>query len=178
MATTIVSRLTPSSMIVSRAKMLGKFVSVQVVVQVLGFASGLLLVRSLAQKEYAYFTLANSMLGTMGILADSGVGIGLTSIGGKVWQDRQRFGQLINTALRLRRSLALIAASVVAPVLMGLLTNNGASRWYAATLTLAVLLALNYQLLAGVLDIVPRLHSQVGRLQRLDRMIAGIGPHA
>ncbi len=152
--------------------MLGKFVSVQAVVQVLGFASGLLLVRSLAQKEYAYFTIANSMLGTMGILADSGVGIGLTSIGGKVWQDRHRFGQLINTALQLRRYLALIAAAVVAPLLMWLLLSNGASKPYAAVITLAVLLAVNYQLLIGVLGIVPRLHSQINRVQKLDAMAA------
>jgi O-antigen/teichoic acid export membrane protein len=172
MATSIVSRLRPSSLVVSRAKTLGKFVSVQAVVQVLGFASGLLLVRSLAQKEYAYFTIANSLLGTLGILADSGIGIGLTSIGGKVWQDRQRFGELINTALRLRRYLAAIAATVVAPLLMWLLISNGAAKPYAALITLAVLLTLNYQLLIGVLGIVPRLHSQINRVQKLDAMAA------
>lgn len=168
MATSILSRLTPSNLFVSRAKTLGKFVSVQAVVQVLGFASGLLLVRSLTQKEYAYFTIANGMQATMSILADSGIGIGLSSIGGKVWQDRQRFGELINTALRLRRYLAAIAVVVVAPLLMWLLVSNGAGKSYAAIITLAVLLALNYQLLTGVLGIVPRLHSQVDRLQKLD----------
>jgi O-antigen/teichoic acid export membrane protein len=172
MATSIVSRLTPSSIIVSRAKTLSKFVSVQAVVQILGFASGLLLVRSLTQKEYAFFTIANSMQATMSILADSGIGIGLSSIGGKVWQDRQRFGELINTALRLRRSLAAIAVMIVAPLLMWLLINNGASKSYAAVITLAVLIALNYQLLVGVLDVVPRLHSQINRLQKLDAMLA------
>jgi O-antigen/teichoic acid export membrane protein len=170
MATSILSRLTPSTLVVSRAKTLGKFVSVQAVVQVLGFASGLLLVRSLTQKEYAYFTIANSMQATMSILADSGIGIGLSSIGGKVWQDRQRFGELINTALRLRRYLAAIAALIVAPLLMGLLISNGAAKPYAAVITLAVLLALNYQLLTGVLGVVPRLHSQIGRVQRLDAL--------
>jgi O-antigen/teichoic acid export membrane protein len=172
MATSIVSRLTPSSVAVSRAKTLSKFVSVQAVVQVLGFASGLLLVRSLTQKEYAFFTIANSMQATMSILADSGIGIGLSSIGGKVWQDRQRFGELINTALRLRRYLAVIAVSIVAPLLMWLLISNGASKPYAALITLAVLVALNYQLLVGVLDVVPRLHSQINRVQKLDALLA------
>jgi O-antigen/teichoic acid export membrane protein len=172
MATSIVSRLTPSSIFVSRAKTLSKFVSVQAVVQVLGFASGLLLVRSLTQKEYAFFTIANSMQATMSILADSGIGIGLSSIGGKVWQDRQRFGELINTTLRLRRYLAAIAVVIVAPLLMWLLISNGASTPYAAIITLAVLLALNYQLLVGVLEVVPRLHSQISRVQKLDAMLA------
>jgi O-antigen/teichoic acid export membrane protein len=170
MATTILSRLTPSSLLLSRARMLGKFVSVQAVVQVLGFASGLLLVRALTQKEYAYFTIANSMQATMSILADSGVGIGLTSIGGKVWQDRRRFGELIHTALYLRRYLAAIAVTVVAPLLMWLLISNGASKTYAAIITLAVMLALNYQLLTGVLGVVPRLHSQIDRVQKLDAL--------
>jgi O-antigen/teichoic acid export membrane protein len=152
--------------------MLSQFVSVQLLVQALTAISGILLVRVLSQHEYAYFTIANSMLGMMSILADSGVGIGLTSIGGKVWQDRQRFGSLISTALYLRRYLAAIAATIVAPILFWLLTSNGASKVYAAMLTLAVLAVLNVQLLAGVLDIVPRLHSQINRLQKLDAMAA------
>jgi O-antigen/teichoic acid export membrane protein len=158
--------------LLSRARLLSQFVSVQLLVQALAAVSGILLVRVLSQHEYAYFTIANSMLATMGILADSGVSIGLTSIGGKVWQDRQRFGGLISTALHLRRYLALMAATVVAPILMWLLLSNGASKSYAATITALVLLALNFQLMAGVRDIVPRLHSQVGRLQKLDAMAA------
>ncbi|MBI3652537.1 MAG: polysaccharide biosynthesis protein [Acidobacteria bacterium] len=158
--------------LLSRVQLLSRFVSVQVVVQALTAISGILLVRILSQHEYAYFTIANSMLGTMAILADSGIGIGLSSIGGKVWQDRQRFGTLISTALHLRRYLALIAASVIAPLLWWLLISNGAPKTYAALITLAVLVALNFQLLTGVLDIVPRLHSQINRLQKLDVMMA------
>lgn len=74
-------------------KTLSKFVSVQLVVQVLGFASGILLIRTLDKQEYAYFTLANSMQGTMNVLANAGVGSALWAIGGKVWQDPYRFGQ-------------------------------------------------------------------------------------
>jgi hypothetical protein len=59
-----------------------------------GFASGILLIRGLEQTEYAYFTIANTMQGTINVLADMGVSIGLMSIGGRVWQDRHRFGQL------------------------------------------------------------------------------------
>jgi hypothetical protein len=153
---------------VSWAKTLTKFVSVQVAVQALTVAGGILLVRALSQTEYAYFTIANSMQATMNILADSGIGIGLSSIGGRVWQNPFRFGQLINTALRLRRHLAAIAAGVVTPVLVWMLIANGASYVYAGVLTLAVLSGLNYQLLTSVLMVVPRLHSQISRVQRLD----------
>jgi len=157
-----------------RANILSKFVTVQVAVQLMGVASGILLVRTLSQTEYAYFTLAFSMLSTMSILADSGIGIALSSIGGRVWNDRERFGQLINTALRLRRYLASIAVIAVTPILVWLLIRSGAPRLYAAGITLTLLIGLNYQLLSGVLMIVPRLHSQIKRVQALDSLAAAV----
>jgi O-antigen/teichoic acid export membrane protein len=157
-----------------RANILSKFVTVQVAVQLMGVASGILLVRTLSQTEYAYFTLAFSMLSTMSILADSGIGIALSSIGGRVWDDRERFGQLINTALKLRRYLASIAVIAVTPILVWLLIRSGAPRLYAAGITLTLLIGLNYQLLSGVLMIVPRLHSQIKRVQALDSLAAAV----
>ena len=137
-------------------------------VQAVGVASGIILVRVMDQREYAFFTLAFAMQSTMNILADSGVGIGLTSIGGRVWQDPHRFGQLINTALRLRKYLAAAAIGVVAPILIWMLARNGASLSYAAILTLLVLAGLGLQLTTVVLMVVPRLHSQIHRVQMLD----------
>jgi len=157
-----------------RANILSRFVTVQIAVQLMGVASGILLVRTLSQTEYAFFTLGFSMLSTMSILADSGIGIALSSIGGRVWQDRERFGQLINTALRLRRYLAAIAVVVVTPISIWLLIRSGASPVYAAVITLTILVCLNYQLLSGVLMIVPRLHSQIKRVQTLDALAAAV----
>ena len=158
--------------LVHRAKLLGKFVSVQLLAQALGAASGILLVRLLSQREYAYFTIANSMQATMNILADTGLSVGLSAIGGKVWQDPRRFGQLIATTVRLRRSLFLISGSVVTPVLVWMLMTKGASHVYAGALCLVVLLGVNFQLLTGVLVVVPRLLSQIGRVQFLDLLSA------
>src|ERR1044072_5351004 len=61
----LVTMLAPSPRAVSWAKTLTKFVSVQVAVQAMMIASGILLVRVLTQTEYAYFTIANSMQATM-----------------------------------------------------------------------------------------------------------------
>jgi len=44
----------------------------------------------LEQREYAFFTIANTMQGTLNLLADVGISVGLVSIGGRVWQDRPR----------------------------------------------------------------------------------------
>ncbi len=110
-----------SSKIVYWLKTLSKFISIQLIIQALGFASGILLVRNLDKQEYAYLTLANSMQGAMNVLADSGIGSALSAIGGKVWQDPYRFGQLINTAMHIRRYLAILTITIVTPILMWML---------------------------------------------------------
>jgi O-antigen/teichoic acid export membrane protein len=151
-----------------RARIVGNFALVQSAVQVIGFVSGILLIRRLDQREYAYFTIANTMQGTLNLLADIGISIGLVSIGGRVWHDRHRFGQLVNTALGLRRKLGFVAVIVVVPILYYLLVKNGAPTNYTALLIVAVLVGLGVQLSNGVLSVVPRLQSAVGKIQTID----------
>jgi O-antigen/teichoic acid export membrane protein len=151
-----------------RAKIVGNFAIVQAVVQIIGFLSGILLVRTLEQREYAYFTIANTMQGTINLLADIGISVGLVSIGGRVWQDRHRFGQLISTALSVRKKLGAVAIIIVTPVLYFLLVKNGASFFYTAVLIVVVLAGLLIQLSLGVLAVVPRLRSDIARIQSID----------
>lgn len=153
-------------------KTLSKFVSVQLVVQSLGFASGILLIRTLDKQEYAYFTLANSMQGTMNVLASTGISSALSSIGGKIWQDPYRFGQLINTAMLLRRYLAVGAVTIVTPISIWMLLKNGASFTYAILLTIGILIELYFYSISEVLITIPRLHSQISRIQNLDLSFA------
>src|SRR5437588_2434349 len=145
------------------ARIIGNLAIVQAVVQVLGFLSGILIIRSLTQQEYAYFTIANTMQGTLNLLADIGISAGVISIGGRVWQDRHRFGQLINTGLQLRKQLALIACAVVIPVLYLLLARNGAGLAYRCVRVALGVAGLLPQLSIGVLSVVPRLRSDIRR---------------
>jgi O-antigen/teichoic acid export membrane protein len=151
-----------------RAKIVGNFAVVQAAVQIIGFLSGILLVRTLEQRDYAYFTIANTMQGTINLLADIGISVGLVSIGGRVWQDRHRFGQLINTALAVRKKLGALAIVIVTPILCFLLVKNGASFSYTAILTALVLAGLLLQFSLGILSVVPRLRSDVPRIQAID----------
>jgi O-antigen/teichoic acid export membrane protein len=151
-----------------RARVVGNFVTVQAIVQLIGFLAGILLVRRLDQHEYAYFTIANSMQGTINLLADIGISIGLVSIGGRVWNDRRRFGQLINTALQMRRKLGAIAIIIITPVLYFLLVKNGAPFSYTVILIALLLGGLLAQFSVGVLAVVPRLRSDVGKIQLID----------
>jgi hypothetical protein len=153
-------------------KLLSKFVSVQLIVQALGFASGVLIIRTLSKEEYAYFTIANSLQATMNLLADSGVSTGLISIGGKVWQDSYRFGQLINTAIQLRIYFLAISVMIVTPVLLWMLLTNGSSLFNAILIIIAILIELYFYLINAVLGIVLRLHSDIKKIQYLDLLFS------
>jgi O-antigen/teichoic acid export membrane protein len=151
-----------------RARVVGNFVTVQAIVQLIGFLAGILLVRRLEQREYAYFTITNSIQGTINLLADIGISIGLVSIGGRVWHDRRRFGELVKTALHMRRKLGAIAIIIITPVLYFMLIKNGAPFSYSVILIAILLAGLLVQFTVGVLSVVPRLRSDIGRIQLID----------
>lgn len=150
------------------AGLLTRFLSLEILIQAMSFAAGILIVRALPKAEYAWFTIANTMQQTMNTLADNGISSGLTAIGGRVWNDRSRFGQLLRTAMRLRRVFALLAMLVVMPFLAWLLLGAGAKPAYTTVLCAAVLIGLYFQLTIGVLIVAPRLHYEVRRVQNMN----------
>jgi O-antigen/teichoic acid export membrane protein len=155
------------------SKILAQFLSVQILVQVLSLLTGILLVRTLSQREYAFFTLANSLQATLIMLADVGISTALMATGGKVWEDRHRFGQLIQTGLQLRRNLALLSLIAVVPITGWLFFKNGAGWTYTLLLGSVVLLGAFFRLTNDVLIVVPRLQGRVDRLQNVELMSGG-----
>src|SRR5947208_7538580 len=154
--------------LIRSGRVVGSFVTVQIIVQLVGFLSGILLIRMLEQRQYAFFTIANTIQGTLNLLADVGIIVGLVSIGGKVWQNPPRFSQLISPARHLRRRLALVAAIAITPLLYFMLAKNGAPSNYTALLTILVLIGLAIQLDVVVLGVIPRLRADIGVIQRID----------
>jgi len=150
------------------ARRIGNYAAIQVIVQLLAFTSGILLVRWLPQREYAYFTIANAMQATLNLLADIGISVGLISIGGRVWQDRHRFGELIKTGLFVRRKLAAVAAILVSPILYLMLARNGAPFGYTLLLIGIVLVGFVLQFSIDVFAVVPRLRSDIRKIQTID----------
>jgi O-antigen/teichoic acid export membrane protein len=143
-----------------------KFALVQVLVQVLGFAAGLLIVRTLPKREYAFYTIGNTMLAAILVLADSGISSALSAIGGRVWQDSRRLGSLLNTALQLRRQLAAVTVLAVVPVLVWLLAQNGASRLTIFGLVIAVLVGSGLELITRIYSVALRLRSEIRQIQK------------
>lgn len=147
---------------------------VQLIVQLVGLVSGIIIIRLLSTNEYGLYTLANTMLGTMTILADGGIGAGVMAQGGKVWQDRQKLGAVLSTGLELRRKFAIGSLIISTPVLFYLLLHNGAN-WTMAVLIVASLIPAFYAALSdSLLEIVPKLHQAILPLQK-NQLIVGIG---
>ena len=93
----------------------------QLLIQAIGLLSGIIVIRLLPTTEYALYTLANTMLGTMVVLADSGIGSGVMAESGKVWKDKEKLGVALVTGLDLRRKFAAGSLLVAAPILIYLL---------------------------------------------------------
>jgi O-antigen/teichoic acid export membrane protein len=145
-----------------------EFGFVQIWVQVLGAVAGILIVRSLAKEQYALYAITNQMQSACNLLADLGIGIGVRSIGGRVWQDRRRFGELVTTALDMRRWFAVFSLAGCLPVAAWMLAANGAT-WSTVTVMCGILVASVLPLLSSsVYLVVPQLHGEYRRIQKLD----------
>lgn len=146
----------------------------QIILQAIGFISGILIIRLLPVEEYALYTLANTMLGTMTVLADGGISTGVMAQGAKVWQDKEKLGVVLVTGLDLRRKFAISSLIVATPILIYLLLHNGAS-WLTAMLIVASLIPAFFAALSDtLLEIVPKLHQDILPLQK-NQVVVGVG---
>ena len=138
----------------------------QVIVQGLGFISGIMVIRMLPTQEYAFYTLANTMLGTMTILADGGIGTGVMAQGGKVWKDRERLGAVLATGFDLRKKFAIVSLIIAIPLLVYLLQHHNAS-WLLTCLIIASLIPAFFTALSNnLLEIAPKLRQDIFSLQK------------
>lgn len=148
----------------------GKLITItggaQVFVQATGFISGILIIRLLPTQEYALYTLANTMLGSMTMLADSGISSGVMAQGGKVWQDKNKLGGVLATGLDLRKRFGIISLIVTLPVLVYLLLTHGASWLTAALIVVSIIPAFFAALSDSFLEMAPKLHQDINPLQR------------
>jgi O-antigen/teichoic acid export membrane protein len=160
--------------VVSWGKLISITGSTQIVVQAVGFLCGILVIRLLPTQEYALYTIANTMMGTMTMLADSGISAGVMAQGGKVWQDREKLGAVLATGLDLRRKFAIGSLIVSTPILLYLLLHNDAS-WLMATLIVLSMIPAFYAALSdSLLEIAPKLHQSILPLQK-NQVTVGVG---
>lgn len=159
--------------IVSWGKLISITGSAQIIVQTVGFVAGIVIIRSLPVQEYALYTLANTMLGTMTLLSDGGISTGVMAEGGKVWRHKEKLGAVLAAGLDLRRKFAIGSLVVAVPILIYLLLHTGAS-WVMSILIVASLIpAFFAALYDSLLEIIPKLHQDIRPLQK-NQIIVGI----
>lgn len=142
--------------------------SVQVIIKLMGMGVSILLVRIMAKEDYAFFTIAISILHTIVMLSDSGIGSGVMAIGGRHWENKSRMGQLVNSALALRNRQFYMAAIFAIPLMVWLLIKNEASIYIVSTLVFAVVVGSLFEIRTVVYTAILRLNNQFDSVQRID----------
>ncbi|MDM4018946.1 lipopolysaccharide biosynthesis protein [Roseiconus lacunae] len=155
-----------ASRLANWGRLLSVTVSGQIAVQAIGFLCGIMVIRLLSIEQYALYTLANTMLGTMGSLADSGVTTGVISQGGKVWEDRGRLGAVLSTGMALRRKFAAICIIFSIPILVMLFQKHGATWWESSAMIVAIIPAFLIALSTKLLEVAPKLHQCITPIQK------------
>jgi O-antigen/teichoic acid export membrane protein len=149
----------------------GKLISVtgatQIIIQILGFVSGILVIRLLSVEEYAFYTIANTMLGTMTVLADGGIAAGVMAQGGKVWKSRTELGAVLATGIDLRQKFAVGSLAIAVPLTIYLLIHHNAN-WLMSVLIVLALIPAFFMTLSGTLhEIAPKLQQDIIPLQKV-----------
>lgn len=148
--------------------------SAQVVIQGIGFACGILIIRLLPTEEYALYTLANTMLGTLVVLADGGITNSLMAQGGKVWKDQKKLGSILVTGYVLRKRIALYSLVIALPVLFFLLRHHNFSHITALLVIISIVPAFIATLSGSLLAVSPQLHQSILPLKKIE-ILASLG---
>ena len=138
----------------------------QLLVQGLGVLSGFLIIHMLSTQEYALYTLAYTMMGTLVALADGGINAGVLAHGAKSWQDKGSMGEVVATGLQLRRKFSMVALAVSLPVLFVLLVKHGAAWQFAVLILLALVPAFMATLTEDILEVPVKLNQDITALQK------------
>lgn len=141
--------------------------SAQGLIQALNLASGLLIIRSLSPQQYALYTLANSLLGTLSILSDGGISIGVMAEGGKRWQDRKGLGAVLATGRALRWQFAFLSMLLWAPFFLWQFRAHGASWGVSACVFLLLACSFGAILLGSMYSVAPNLWQRLRDTQRI-----------
>jgi O-antigen/teichoic acid export membrane protein len=153
--------------LVRRLSLLSETALWQAGVAAVGFASGIAVVRLLDVEQYAIYTIANSLLGALVVLGDSGISSGVMSQGGSVWQDRPKLGAVVNTAMQICRWFAVAAAVVAIPAAVFLLGRHGSPLVLSLAVSAVLIPCFVLSIRNSVLQIPIKLHQDVRPLQSI-----------
>ena len=141
--------------------------SAQAAVHAMGFVAGIWIIRCLAPGQYALYTMTYAVQGMLNVLTDGGISSGAMAEGGKVWKDPRRLGQVVNTALSMRRTLTCVGLAIGVPLGLFLFHRQGASWVFASGLLGVVLFSFWLNFGASIFALAPALHQKLAETQKI-----------
>ncbi|MFT3919789.1 polysaccharide biosynthesis protein [Cloacibacterium sp.] len=145
---------------------------VQILIQVIGFIAGILIIRLLSVEEYALYTLANTMLGTMTVLANGGLSTGVMALGGKNWDNREKLSKIISTGMILRKKFGILSLLISLPILIYLLREHQVSWFISLLISASIIPAFYASLSDSLLETIPKLKQDIIPLQKNQLQVA------
>lgn len=145
--------------------MSGQVAGLQILVQGVNAITGIVLVRYMPKDDYAWFTIASSLLATLNLLADGGVSTGLTAIGGGIYEQSGRFARLLHDGLRISFRLSVIGCVLATPLFYVLYDRIAAPPWLAVSALLLAALAVWPSVSTVLINVANQLHTRVGVIQ-------------
>ena len=155
-----------------RTAILGGFIVLDAINKGVMLVVGIALARCMIKEEYAWYTIANSMMGGMAMLSTLGVSMALLSIGGQHIGDKARMGSLVATCMRYRILFASISAPLVLAGMVFMLHRTGASAIYIAVLVVLLMASLAVQLNQDIAATVLRVAGRYNYVPKVDAALA------
>ncbi|RQH02193.1 lipopolysaccharide biosynthesis protein [Paraburkholderia dinghuensis] len=144
-----------------------KFLSREAVVQGLNFVGGICVVRALSVHEYAWYTIAVTMMGAGSVLSDMGVSAALMSVAGRLWPDRAKINRVFTVAFEARAKFFALFGVAIFVAGMLLLARAQASWPLAIAIMLLVVAVSFFQLNFDLTAVLPKLEQNLKQLQKI-----------
>lgn len=153
-------RLPPLARVRRIAAVVGSFASLNLLVRVLQMVAAFMIVRTMAKTEYAWYSLANNLVGALTMFTVTGISTGLMPMAGEAARDRLRLGTVMASTARFRVYLLAFGALAGIPVFAYTLLDSACSPLKTAALAAAavisVMTAITTQMMATPLSVAGR----------------------
>lgn len=122
--------------------LIASYASLSILGRVVQMVTAFVVVRSLAKTDYAWYSLANNLVGALVIFTATGISTGLMPVAGEVAHDPLRLGAVMASARRFRAALLFFGALVGLPVFVHLLLRGSCPPLNIALLVTAAIISL------------------------------------
>ncbi|MGF6774150.1 O-antigen/teichoic acid export membrane protein [Paraburkholderia sp. GAS199] len=146
---------------------LAKFFSREALLQGINFLCGIFVIRTLSVHEYAWYTIAVTLVGAGSVLCDIGVGAALMSVAGRLWPDRAKINSVFAVAFQTRTRFFIVFGLVIFAAGL-LLLSRSQSTWTTSLIIMTIVVLITFfQLNFDLMAVLPKLEQNLGALQKM-----------